>query len=354
MTAPAHRASSAGNAPLQRLTLAVFDSLHERPMWASLLASACAELRATAATLWIEAPTAEQAPMIFHSAAGIDEATCAAWLAARDGARPINWLKHPGGQVMGLSVTRQDGRQSHLLARLPGLDDGSAQLLADFAPVLDRAMQLFLDMVATQRSLRVGDSVLEASRLAVLAVRGDGMILHANARARMLLEAQDGLIDQHGRLRCTRPAESERLLATIADMAQRQSAASEVPVYDLLSVARDGDDVPLTVIVRPGPDFGPATSPLQRSAIVVARDPAWAPLLPPQTLLALFNLSKAEAALASELVRGASLEEAAADLAISRNTAKSQLQAIFQKTGTKRQSDLIRLVLNSAALLASQ
>ncbi len=347
-------APAAAHAPLQRMTLAMLDSLHERPMWASLLSAACTELRASAATLWIEAPTAEHPPMIFTAGTGLDAPTCAAWLAARDSARPLNWLAQAGGTIMGLSITRPDARQSHLLVRLAAHDDAAAQLLANFAPVLDRAMRLFLDMVATQRSLRVGDSVLEASRLAVLAVRGDGMILHANARARMLLGAQDGLLDQHGRLRCTRPAESERLLATIADMAQRQCAASDAPVYDLLSVARDGDDVPLTVIVRPGPDFGPATSPLQRSAIVVARDPAWAPLLPPQTLLALFSLSKAEAALASELVRGASLEDAAADLAISRNTAKSQLQAIFQKTGTKRQSDLIRLVLNSAALLASR
>ena len=354
MDAPAHRTSTASNAALQRLTLAVFDSLHERPMWASLLAAACAELGAMAATLWIEAPTAEQPPMIFQSGEGLDDTACAAWLGKRDNARPINWLANPDGRVMGLSVARPDGRQSHLLVRLRAMDDAAARMLADFAPVLDRAMRLFLDMVATQRGLRVGDSVLEASRLAVLAVRGDGMILHANARARMLLDAQDGLLDQHGKLRCTRPAESERLLTTIADMALRQSAASDAPVYDLLAIARDADDVPLTVIVRPGPDFGPATSPLQRSAIVVARDPAWAPLLPPQTLLALFNLSKAEAALASELVRGASLEEAAAELAVSRNTAKSQLQAIFQKTGTKRQSDLIRLVLNSAALLASR
>ena len=63
----------------------------------------------------------------------------------------------------------------------------------------------------------------------------------------------------------------------------------------------------------------------------------------------LFALSPAEARLASRLADGAGLDEAAAILGISRNTARSQLQAIYGKTGVNRQGDLVRLLLNSAA-----
>ena len=41
-------------------------------------------------------------------------------------------------------------------------------------------------------------------------------------------------------------------------------------------------------------------------------------------------------------------------LAVSRNTVRSQLQAVFAKTGTNRQGDLVRLLLSSAATLAQR
>ena len=52
-----------------------------------------------------------------------------------------------------------------------------------------------------------------------------------------------------------------------------------------------------------------------------------------------------EAALAQELLVGLGLTEAAARLGIGLSTAKTQLQGIFAKTGTRRQTDLIRLLV---------
>ena len=60
-------------------------------------------------------------------------------------------------------------------------------------------------------------------------------------------------------------------------------------------------------------------------------------------LVQLFGLTPAEALLASELARGFSLDEAARHLGISRNTARVHLQAIFTKTRTTRQAELLQL-----------
>ena len=46
------------------------------------------------------------------------------------------------------------------------------------------------------------------------------------------------------------------------------------------------------------------------------------------------------------------LDDAAAALDISRNTARSQLQAVFRKTGVSRQSELVLLLLGSVATLS--
>ncbi|MCM2321131.1 MAG: LuxR C-terminal-related transcriptional regulator, partial [Pseudomonas sp.] len=44
---------------------------------------------------------------------------------------------------------------------------------------------------------------------------------------------------------------------------------------------------------------------------------------------------------------GLSLEEAAEVLNIRRNTARAHLRAIFSKTGVRRQTELVRIMLNS-------
>ncbi|MBE9543045.1 MAG: alpha/beta hydrolase, partial [Proteobacteria bacterium] len=68
-------------------------------------------------------------------------------------------------------------------------------------------------------------------------------------------------------------------------------------------------------------------------------------------LQTLFNLSPAEARLAALLASGMSLNQAAEQSYISKNTAKVQLKSIFSKTGVSRQAELTKLILTSPAVL---
>ena len=58
-----------------------------------------------------------------------------------------------------------------------------------------------------------------------------------------------------------------------------------------------------------------------------------------------FDLTPAEARLATELLAGGGRGEVAARLGISDSTARSHLTRIFDKTGTRRQSELVALIL---------
>ena len=62
-------------------------------------------------------------------------------------------------------------------------------------------------------------------------------------------------------------------------------------------------------------------------------------------------MTPAETALSLQLTNGLSLEEAAEELNIRRNTARAHLRSIFSKTGVRRQTELVRLFLNSVAAL---
>ena len=63
-----------------------------------------------------------------------------------------------------------------------------------------------------------------------------------------------------------------------------------------------------------------------------------------------FHLTNAELRLAIKIAEGMSLKECANDDAISVNTARNQLQSVFQKVGVSRQSDLV-LVLNQLSFM---
>jgi DNA-binding CsgD family transcriptional regulator len=55
----------------------------------------------------------------------------------------------------------------------------------------------------------------------------------------------------------------------------------------------------------------------------------------------LYGLTRGEAALASYLLRGKSIEEASEELFISPHTARTHLKRIFMKTDTHRQTELV-------------
>jgi len=67
--------------------------------------------------------------------------------------------------------------------------------------------------------------------------------------------------------------------------------------------------------------------------------------VPDETRLSLvFSLTAAEAKLAKTLASGHGIDAAATSLRVNRETARSQLKAVFAKTNTCRQAELVALV----------
>ncbi|MGF2508686.1 helix-turn-helix transcriptional regulator, partial [Ralstonia pseudosolanacearum] len=75
--------------------------------------------------------------------------------------------------------------------------------------------------------------------------------------------------------------------------------------------------------------------------------------IPAAALAALFDLTEAESRLASALVQGDTLEQYAQRRGVSIGTVRYQLKQVLSKTGTNRQSELMRKVLCSAAAHAA-
>ena len=86
--------------------------------------------------------------------------------------------------------------------------------------------------------------------------------------------------------------------------------------------------------------------------LLLIRDPA-ARMAPDSLILRdLYGLSAAEALLARTMVEGATgLADVAKRLGISLNTAKTQLKAVFDKVGVRRQAELVaRLIADAGSV----
>ena len=100
-----------------------------------------------------------------------------------------------------------------------------------------------------------------------------------------------------------------------------------------------------SVIIRVLPVHGAARSPFLGARALLTFTPIEPrPTQDTRLLLQAFSLTPAEAKLASLMASGMSLESAAEKLKIARHTARTQLKAIFIKTGTHRQSQLVALL----------
>jgi len=89
----------------------------------------------------------------------------------------------------------------------------------------------------------------------------------------------------------------------------------------------------------------------ESSVVILLSDPERPTVELGPVLSQLYGLTPAEAELAALLVQGRALEEAANELGITRNTARTHMKRIFSKTNTHRQGELISLVLSGPAVL---
>lgn len=252
-------------------------------------------------------------------------------------------LSVSGGHTRGASIALW---QAGGAAQFPA---STRKALEGLTRPLQTCLTIFYRLVEHARQRALSDVALETSRIGVALVGEDGEVLIANSVTEQFLASKDGLLLINGKLRADNPDQTQALLDEIRRCALDQQPEINTGVYRPLAFSRRNQALPLTAVVRPGPGYSPMPRPLRRTAILVLRDPAQQAPWPAQALAQLFGFSPAEANLASELARGASIDEASATLGVSRNTARTQLKSIFLKTGLNRQSDLIRALLNSGA-----
>ncbi|MBT9557202.1 MAG: helix-turn-helix transcriptional regulator [Myxococcales bacterium] len=247
----------------------------------------------------------------------------------------VNELCRPFGynDVMGAVLLRD----SHTLVTLGMMcsDPGATVIRrakwisAKLVPHLQRAMRIEVERV--RREARSNEFSRSATTPAFW-LAPDGTVLFCNHPGEQLLRRADGLQRVNGRL-TTADAHEARLLARA--MSARDGAAVRVSV---------GSGSALAVTVSPAPrESGAALR-----VFAVPLDGGLSTDQPQRGLERAFGLSSAEARVAVCIATGMTPKEAADHLGVAVSTARTHLLRAFEKTGVRRQADLVGLITRMA------
>lgn len=176
------------------------------------------------------------------------------------------------------------------------------------------------------------EDLLDWLDLGVIIADATARPVRLNRRAEAIVARKDGLFATPFGITAANPEESARL---------RQAIAAAAAGGTRLRLSRPSGAPPLLVTVIPvrGGNAGNSW------VALFVMDPGMAGTPSPALLQELFGLTAAEAIFAAEISRGDGLQAVADRLAIAPTTARTHLTRIFEKTGTRRQAELVRLLM---------
>lgn len=194
-------------------------------------------------------------------------------------------------------------------------------------------------------------AVLDSFAFGVILLDGQMAIIHANQAGADLLAARDPFRSVRGVLGLVTPAANDAVQRAVIDAAG-----------DRMSLGSKGIGIPLrsagglTFVVHVLPLQGGEMrrSVGQRASVALFVVPAETPRsMPTDALALLYDLTPAEARTLDLLVAGKTRSQIGATLGIAPSTVKSHIVHLFDKTGCRRQVDLVRLAANVSLPMAA-
>ncbi len=219
---------------------------------------------------------------------------------------------------------------------------------AQVSPRTRSYIELMLQMLWEAENSRLwGQSLagmLNTFDVAILLLEESGHIAFLNDRARELLTRSEGIRRSGAAITACDLETSIRLQTLVQRVLDLEDGSITSLAPQLLLLPRQGKGALVATITRiPREEQGPGTG----VAAVCILDPDRNSCTMAEALFRAYGLTQSEAHLAMNIVAGLSLTDAAARMRVSTQTARTYLKQAFWKTGTHRQADLVRRVLNS-------
>lgn len=250
-------------------------------------------------------------------------------------------------EMLRLDVLHErDRSQSITLARnwaSGPFTDAELQFAQALMPHLQRAVVVQARLGDAAAAARSALDALETAQAPILILDRGGRVVHASAEAERLLHEADGLsIGTENALRAAAPSLSARLAALIT---RAVGTHGEPGTSGTLRLPRPSGKPDLTLVAVPLPLRAAGPGAHHPAVLLQVADPSARAHPHRSLLLEAFELTPAEADLAADLLAGLSVREIAANSGRSIATVRTHLASLLGKTGTARQSELVRLLM---------
>jgi DNA-binding CsgD family transcriptional regulator len=254
--------------------------------------------------------------------------------------------------ILGSDIRVEGGAECRLrITRPPNGVDFSAQekeFCRQLLTHLQRSVKLRSHFEGIESENRLYAVAMDRMQIGTVVLNEQGVIVRCNSVAEGILAEKDGIVTVKSRLHAEYALE-DRELQRLIKSGLTNTARSGPVVTEAISLTRPSGQPKLGVLVRSIPSTEISDSNDWPQVAVFIRDPKHQPHPSHELVRRLFGFTSAEVALALLLTNGLTLDEAAIELNIRKNTARAHLRSIFSKTGVTRQTMLVRLLLNSVA-----
>jgi DNA-binding NarL/FixJ family response regulator len=217
-------------------------------------------------------------------------------------------------------------------------------LLSEIAPHLRRVVRSFVALERERTNALLAGEAIQRLNFCWITLDAAGRILEADAQGNYLLTTSSALRrDAQGFLKVSSLKHEGEIADIIAKLANNQNARpraitlSRDPWLDMLLVPANRNSVSAKSV--------PAVVAYVHGDNSLSTDRC-------EQLAQLFDLLPSEARLALALSRGMSITEAAKDLRLTVQTARTYSKTIYAKMGARGQADLVRFVHRSVLRIA--
>lgn len=251
------------------------------------------------------------------------------------------------------TIYRDSGRTVQLLVQRTGgqghYTEQDTAYINHFVPHLHHAFQLSGQVADRCARAEAVALAAESETLPYFLLDNSLRVIHCNPGAEELLGVDTPLIFRDGHIGVADEVCNQRLQRLLRDCLAAAESRAFQSTGGSLDVPRT-DGARLQLLVRPiHPDIPALTAKPAGYVVVYLFDPEAGIAVDPECLRRLYSLSEAELRVAIAMLATADPAEVAKRCFISLHTVRSHLKAIFAKTGSNSQADLMKRLLTGPA-----
>lgn len=209
-----------------------------------------------------------------------------------------------------------------------------------------RALQIAQQLLEAEEQNEVISTLLDHMPIGLIVVDCEANMLQVNQQAMSIIDNLKSLIIRDNRLWASTRQESIRLHQAIKDASKTGAFSAEQNALVLSNFSNPTNELLLVVsCIAQSPEH-----PYKAIAIFVSMRKSQSAMVTP-VIRDLYGLTNKEYEVTKELVRGLSIKEIAVTSKVQEGTVRNQVKSVMAKTNTKRQGELISLLLTGPGSL---